>query len=230
MICPKSVSALFLSFSIQMAMVLCCASCTTEGYETGDGKLSYLRADFVEVHTKAQKTLDYALTDDGDSLVFEPLVNAEWATTPDSIYRAMLMYNHKGGGKVSDVISVGQVMTLWMTPTSRVKKVCTDPVKVESMWMSRNGKYLNLGIYVKTGQADGADVRQSVAMLCDTVMTQDNGSKEYRLRLYHDQNGVPEYYSSRVYVSVPTASLRRGDVIKIEANTYDGVLAREFAI
>jgi len=221
-------------YFLSLAMTTCLLSllsfsCTSEDYETGDGKYSYLRSDFVEAHSSAAKTLDYALTDEGDSLIFNPLATVDWATTPDSIYRALLMYNKKdASGNISDVISVGQVLTLSMVPTARMQTVHTDPLTVESMWMSKNGKYLNMGIYVKSGKEEGSDARQSVAVLCDTVMKRDDGTKEYCLRLYHDQNGVPEYYSTRVYVSVPVGALKKGDAIKIEATTYDGVMARSF--
>ena len=222
--------ALWTTLSI-LALFFGLCSCTTEDYETGDGKLSYLRADFVEVHTQAAKTLDYALSDDGDSLVFEPMATAEWATTPDSIYRALLMYNRKSDDRrVTDVISVGQIMTLWMKPASRIKTVHTDPVDVESAWLSPSGKYVNMGIIIKTGKTEGIDVRQTVAMMRDTVMNNVDDTQEYHLRLYHDQNGVPEYYSSRIFVSVPIGSLRRGDTIIIEANTYNGVLVKRFVL
>lgn len=226
----KSVSAITLLLVSFSALCFFCASCKTDD-ETSEDFLSFLRADFVEVHTRAEKTLDYALSDEGDSLVFDPLVTADWATTADSIYRALLLYNkNSSDGRVTDVISVNQVMTLWMLKSSRIQEVRTDPVSVESAWMSRNGKYVNLGIYIKTGKENGSDARQSLAMVCDTVMSRDDGSKEYQLRLYHDQNGVPEYYSSRIYLSVPIGTLRRGDAIRIEANTYDGVLTRSFVV
>ena len=43
-------------------------ACTRETYDSGDGKYSYLRSDFVEAHTNADLKIDYVLTDDGDSL------------------------------------------------------------------------------------------------------------------------------------------------------------------
>lgn len=225
-----AISSLCATLSM-LALSLGLSSCTTEDYETGDGELSYLRTDFVEVHTHVAKKLDYALSDDGDSLVFEPMATAEWATTPDSIYRAILMWNRKSDDRrVTDVISVSQIMTLWMTPASRVKTVYTDPVDVESAWLSRSGKYVNMGIIIKTGKTEGIDARQTVAMVCDTVMTCADDTEEYHLRLYHDQNGVPEYYSSRIFVSVPIGSLRRGDAIIIETNTYNGVVVRRFVL
>ena len=225
-----TISALWAALSM-LALSFGWCSCTTEDYETGDGKLSYLRADFVEVHTHAAKTLDYALSDDGDSLVFEPMASAEWATTPDSIYRALLMYNRKSDDRrVTDIISVSQVLTLWMVPASRVKTMHTDPVDVESAWLSRSGKYVNMGIYIKTGVTEGVDARQTVAMVCDTVMNGADDTREYHLRLYHDQNGVPQYYSSRIFLSVPIGMLRRGDAVIIEANTYKGLVTRRFTM
>lgn len=57
------------------------AACTADNYDTGDGKYSYLRADFVEAHTVASGKIDYAITDDGDSVSLNPVVSASWATS-----------------------------------------------------------------------------------------------------------------------------------------------------
>ena len=73
------------------------AACTADNYDTGDGKYSYLRADFVEAHTVASGKIDYAITDDGDSVRLNPVVSASWATKRDSIYRALLYYNKVEG-------------------------------------------------------------------------------------------------------------------------------------
>ena len=216
------------------ALIMLCAlagACTTDSYDAGDNDLSFLRADFAEAYTDGKAMIVSAMTDDGDSLVFEPMASVEWATTPDSIYRALLMYNRKSDDRrVTDIISVSQVLTLWMVPASRVKTIHTDPVDVESAWLSRSGKYVNMGIYIKTSVTEGVDARQTVAMVCDTVMNGADDTREYHLRLYHDQNGVPQYYSSRIFLSVPIGMLRRGDAVIIEANTYKGVVTRRFTM
>lgn len=68
------------------------ASCTTEQYDSGDGKLSYLRSDFVEACTDAQSRMSSFTTDEQLSLQVEGTPNVSWMTTPDSTYRALVYY------------------------------------------------------------------------------------------------------------------------------------------
>ena len=84
---------LFCAFFLLTAFII--LSCETVDYETGDGDLSYLRADFANIHTSEAKKVDYFCTDNGDSLLVRPNYDCEWATTADSIYRALLYYNVK---------------------------------------------------------------------------------------------------------------------------------------
>lgn len=217
-----------LLFSLIFFAVFCLQACEAEDYETGDGDLSYMRADFADIHTSEAKKVDYVCTDNGDSLLVRPFCDCEWATTPDSIYRALFYYNvkTKGDGKV-EAISVKQVLALRMLKTSKMKEVYTDPLNFESAWVSPNRKYLNLGLYVKSGKIEGDD-RQTLGMLCDTIYTRDNGSRLFSLRLFHHQNNIPEYYSARVYASMPLDSINPGDSILLNVNTYEDEIVRAF--
>lgn len=67
-------------------------SCTTEQYDSGDGKLSYLRSDFVEACTDAQSRMSSFTTDEQLSLQVEGTPKVSWMTTPDSTYRALVYY------------------------------------------------------------------------------------------------------------------------------------------
>lgn len=68
------------------------ASCTTEQYDSGDGKLSYLRSDFVEACTDTQSRMSSFTTDEQLSLQVEGTPKVSWMTTPDSTYRALVYY------------------------------------------------------------------------------------------------------------------------------------------
>jgi len=213
--------------------MLLLASCATDSYETGDGTLSYLRADFVEAYSNGNSQLYSAMTDDGDSLLFSNAIKAKWATTPDSVYRALLYYK-KEDGKVSP-ITVSSVSVPNVRKTSELKdKVITDPVTWESSWLSKNNKYLNLGLILKTGNTEGVDAKQSIGMVCDTVVVSGSGAKMMHLRLYHNQNRVPEYYSATVYMSIPInrlpETLGEGDKIMLTVQTYDGVEERIYEL
>ena len=205
--------------------------CTTEEYESGDGELSYLRADFVMAYADAQKKISTAITDEGEQLTLCKSLTPKWAEKGDSTYRALLYYN-KVEGEVEPV-SIVSVSVPKVRKTSDIKeKIYTDPVTFESAWKSTNSSFVNLGLQVKTGTADGVDTKQVIGMLCDTIIQREDGYKEIALRLYHRQNGVPEYYSAGLYVSIPfdrlPCDIKKGDVVSITINTYKGEVRKEF--
>ena len=211
-----------------MALLSMAASCSVDDYESGDGEHSYLVADFSIAHSGQSKQLLNAMTDDGDSLVFDSPLECSWAVTPDSSYRALVYYSREyGAGTRVRGIAAHQVLVLRI-PTEQPSEMHADPVSMESAWVSAGARYLNLGLYVKTGKSSGSNAKQTLGVVRDTVVTLDNGTKEHRLRLFHNQNGVPEYYSSRVYATIPTGDIPAGDIVRLEVCTYEGVVVRYF--
>ena len=208
-------------------------SCTQDAYEKGEGKYSLMRADFVEAHANGQKQIDYILTDDGDQFSITKAFTVKWVTTADSTYRCILYYNkvEEGVGKyTAEPISVGQVPCPKIILLSELdKEMKTDPVKFESAWMSKTGKYLNLSLYLMTGTTDDEDVSQTLHVIQDTIMTNPDGTRTSYLRLYHDQAGVPEYYSSQVYASILTSQFD-ADSVRISINTYKGEITKYFSL
>lgn len=218
--------------ALLIATALTLASCKHNSYDSGDGELSYMRADFTEAHTVMSKQLDNAVTDDGDKVVFSHLYSCEWASKADSTYRALVYYNKVDGLNEVSVVAVSNIPVLRFStkPEDNLpENKKTDPVAFESAWLSKNKKWLNIGFALKTGQADKQDSKQLLGCYCDEVKTLDNGCKEYHLSLYHAQNGVPEYYSSRMFASIPTEGLSQGDKIIININDYKGVVTKEFS-
>jgi len=216
---------------LMAACLMTAAACKTEGYDSGDGEYSYLRADFAEAHADASKRLRTAMTDDGDSLVFDTPLACAWATKGDSTYRALLYYSREevGGLRVRG-ISAAQVLVLAPARLKEGARMYADPVVFESSWLSANGKYLNLGMYLKTGKSDDERARHSVGMVLDTTIVGDNGARQHLLRLYHNRSGMPEHYSSRFYASMPLAPFAKGDSLRVEINTYEGLLVRTFVV
>ena len=109
-----------------------------------------------------------------------------------------------------------------------------DPVTFETAWMSANRRYINLSLYIKIGSKDGKIGTQSLGMLHYETVEQQNGAKLYRLKLLHDQNKVPEYYSTQVYISIPMYrlpfELMTGDKVEIGVNTYKGYVSRVYDV
>lgn len=214
---------------VAMTAALTLAACTIDSYDTGTGKYSLTRADFVEAHSDAEGSVDYIITDSGERLTLLPRVSADWIITADSLYRATIYYN-----KVSDTeaepINLSSVPTLLPTPAEKFEDgLLTDPVTLESLWVSTGGRWLNIGFYLKVGQI-GEDARlHTIGLIDEGSVTNPDGTVTARLRLYHDQGDVPEYYSSKYYVSIPCAAIA-ADSAAIIINTYDGPAERRLRI
>ena len=194
-----------------LAVATVLTACGTDTYDTGDGALSGMMADFVEAQTDAYANMVSIETDDGERLELTTPVAMEWASRPDTVYRALFYYSLADGNDgqaEADPMAVQQVLVPEITPADDIADgVKTDPVALETAWLSSNGRYINLGVIIKTGT---------------------------RLRLYHDQAGVPEYYSADAYVSIAVSRLpgqpTEGDTVSINVETYDGTVTRTFTL
>lgn len=235
----KSLSTLLLPFTFYLLPITFLTACTSESYETGDGKYSYLRADFGEIHTAKPQQVDYAVNDEGRRISFETAPTVKWAEKGDTLYRALLYYNDLPD-KAARSISLQPVYVLAPKAAEDVKDPRHDPVTFESAWLSTCQRtdltiavdslsraavthYLNIAFLVKTGQPDDEKARQTIGMMSEQT---DDG--KLRLTLLHDQGTIPQYYSTRIYTSIPLSDsqLQRGVVLSV--NTYDGELIRTF--
>lgn len=214
----------FLQFLVIIAL-LCplstiFSSCTSDAYDKGEGEYSLMRGDFGEAMVNSGLQVTKVVTDDGDGLPLSVPYTAKWITKVDTTYRCMLYYN-KVENK-AEVLSMGQVPCLDIVPLKELKKpLKTDPVKFESTWMSKSGKYLNMSLLLKTGVSDDSTAAQSLAVVSDTLIRHLDGKQIRYLILYHDQGNEPEYYSTKVYLSIPTNRID-ADSVKISIYSYDG--------
>lgn len=205
-------------------------SCSNTSYEEGDSKLSYLRTDFADATTDSQGRLSAATTDDGVSLTFTRPMQTSWSNAADSLCRVLLNYNMYANGSDSNVVeplAAKIVYTLQPAKPSVQTQAATDPVSLVSAWKSKNGNYVNMRLGLKTGKASGDDQRQSIGLALDSTVTSD-GSTTYCLRFLHSQGGVPEYYTTDAYVSIPIKQMTTGSKVRLSLNTYNGWVTREF--
>ena len=213
---------------LSLMAVLVLAACEQDYYDKGEGRYSLMRADFVQAHANADKQIDYIVTDDGDSLAVRESLSPRWVSTPDSIYRALLYYNKVDNAAQS--ISIGQIPTAFIRTADYFKDtVKTDPVKFESLWKSRNGRYLNFSLVLMVGSADDEKAVHHLGVVGDTIMQNADGTRTYHLRLYHDQGAMPEYYSQRTYFSIPLAPYDV-DSMRMAIQTYDGLVVRTLGV
>jgi len=136
--------------------------------------------------------------------------------------------------KHTNTVSVSNIPTPLIRNISELDEgMKTDPVKFISSWKSANNRYLNLEMSLMTGNADGDTQMQKIGCICDSVTTTDTGESNVWLSLYHDQGGVPEYYSAKVYMSIKTSRLpvemKKGDQVILRIPTYSGFIIRTFS-
>lgn len=208
--------------------LLIVSACEHDFYETGDSELSYLHTDFVEARTNELSAFASATTDDGTQLTLKPAVKEQWAKRPDTTYRALLYYNKVENG-ITSSFTISPVAVLRPRLALDFPTVHTDPVGFESVWMSKNRKYLNLTLTLKTGKTEDKKIAQTLAIVCDSIKEIPSGGRSFYLRLYHHQNGVPEYYSRRVFTSIPLSGFKQKDSIYLSINTYKGKINKRLA-
>ena len=216
---------------IFVTALLMLSACKNDSYESGDGQYSYLQADFVEANTSASKELVSARTDDGDMLLFSPHVFKEWASTPDSVYRSLLYYNKVNDDRTTEVYSIVQIPVVKIHKLKGTDEISTDPLFLKSAWISKNRKYLNIYFGIKTGVEDGNDNIQTLSVVYDPDVNNSNDSRNPYIKVVHKQKGVPEYYTSYGYISVPLNDFALGTTIHLSVNTYDqGWITKDLVI
>lgn len=209
------------------------SSCTQDAYEKGEGDYSLMRGDFAEVQIGTAKEMVSVTTDDGDFLALREPKKAKWVDVPDTTYRCLLYYNKvkdASGQAWADILSISQVPCPRIIPLSEFdRKLKTDPVKFESLWLSRSGKYLNISLLLMAGSTyDNAAVHQ-LSFVTDTLLVHPDSRSTLHVTLYHDQSNVPEYYSVQSYVSLLTDSIS-ADSVRFWINTYAGPVVKTISL
>ena len=202
-------------------------SCTTDNYDKGQGKYSLMQAELVELSINSNKEATSFTLDDGTQYTFVLPTIAKWIETPDTVYRALLYYN-KVTETTAEPVSLGAVPTLRAKEHWKLEEQPEDPVGVESAWLSKNRKYLNIGLLLKTGQADDNDGTQTIGLAQDTIRLNSDQTRTAVFRLLHDQCEVPQYYTSRRFVSILLPDTVQLDTIRLTIPTYEGKLERIF--
>lgn len=216
-------------YTLTVLAILALTACTTDSYDKGEGKYSLMQAELVDLTINGQKEASAFVLDDGSRFSLTPPVTASWIQTADTVYRAVLYFN-KLSETTAESVSLGSVPTLRAIHHWQMKEQPEDPLGVESAWLSKNEKYLNLGILLKTGQAEGNDGTQKIALVQDTIRINDDQTRTACFRLLHDQLGVPEYYTSRRFVSILLPDTVQLDTIRLTLPTYEGKKERLFSL
>lgn len=205
-------------------------SCETDSYDAGEGPYSLLQADFAEVTADQQRKASSFLTDDGLSYAFSEPYSATWMTTADSTYRVTVYYN-KVDEQTAKALSVVNMPTIIPRDTSYIKRTTQDPLGVESCWLTRNGKYINMGLLLMNGRNEqGEESVHTLAVLVDSVQTYADQTMTAYYRLLHDQGQAPAYYTNRRYVSILLPAVDRPDTVCLSVRTYNGEVTKAFKL
>lgn len=206
------------------------ASCTTEQYDSGDGKWSYLRSDFAEVCTDAQSRMSSFTTDEQLSLQVEGTPKVSWMTTPDSTYRALVYYAVPGSPAPVKVFTVNNVLCPKIKRLQTLAPLKTDPVSFVALWLSANRKYVNITFDVKTGSSGSDADGQSIGAVLTDMTRNADGTLTAHITFCHDQGNVPQYYSSRQYASLAVAQMQDADSASIVINSYKGKVVKTISL
>ena len=207
---------------------LAAVACEQDVYDKGDTEYSYMRADFVEAVVGSDKQVSYVLTDDDERLPLTAAYTAKWIERPDTVYRAVLYYNYTD--QKAEVLNLARVSTVTIRPAEQIKgTVHTDPLGLEAVWLSGNKRYLNMSVVIKTGSVSEDAEIQTLGMIGDAITADENNVRTCQLRLVHSQGDVPQYYSQRLYFSVPLSGLE-ADSLQLSVNTYDGIVTKGFRL
>ena len=210
------------AFAVALIALTTLSACENDSYDTGDGSNSYLKAHFAEAHTTANAKLAFAVTDDGDTLRFPPNTSNKALTKADSVYRVLYYYDQRGAN-----INPRSIVPIPVVALSDSTTWPTDPVTFESAWVSRNRKYFNIGFALKVGRTDQPDRRQRIGVVRDSFVTTAAGEHILYMHLAHSQNGVPQYYSQRVYISVPIRKLPANTRFVFRVQDYQRLITVE---
>lgn len=203
------------------------AGCQQEPYDTGDTSLSYLNAEMVSVHVKGAEIVSIVNDADEQFPVPPEIRVSEALVHKDSTYRMMMYYVREGNDDMK-ILRSQMAMVMNISDNAVTRPYLTDPVTMTSAWMAENGKYLNLSIGVRTGVEEDKDAAQTMALVTDSVKMTDGGRCRRYVTLSHDQSTVPQFYTTTLYICIPTEEYPDGDEITLRVNTYDGEYVKTF--
>ena len=192
----------FLVILLSSQLSILNSSCTQDVYEKGEGELSAMVAEMGDGFTASDKKVTRFVTDDGVQFSVTNPFSSNLMPKADTVYRAIFYYV-KDGDKAE--------------------------VKFESAWVGKSKQYLNLSLYLMQGYTEDEEAVHKIGFRRDSLYQNTDGTKTLHLTLYHDQAGMPEYYSQRIYVSVPLQSFGV-DSVWLDVNTYNGLVEKRIKI
>lgn len=224
----SSFTLLTVNCSLLVLAAVGMTACEVDNYNKGQGRYSLIQGEFTELTVNSEKQGISFITDEGDTYTLTKPEEADWIETADTIYRAIIYFNKTDEG-LANLYSMGRLATLSPREHWRFEQTPEDPVGVESIWLARNGKYINMGLLLKSGYVDDKEGLHAVALACDTVLTNTNQTRTAYYRLLHSQGDTPQHYTNRRFLSILVPE-DRPDTIQLTIPTWSGPYTRHFAL
>lgn len=207
---------------IAILFVLLAVSCENDSYDTGDGYLSDITTAFGETCYDTDGYAFKFVTDEDVTLTFTSVYGKPNTKLAGKESRSLLYYHITDDkSKVTPYAIIG-VLATNVIDKEKVNKIDDDPLKVESVWMSPNKKYLNLSLKIKSSTPEDNDMRHKLGMIYE-----GDESNVSTLHLAHDNGGIPGNYTVSVYLSVRVSSITDRNPqctdIRIKAMTDEGL-------
>lgn len=196
--------------TIIAAALMITAAFTSCLSDKDNGSNKVLMAQIGMLKTNGEAKIPGATLDDGSELIFSPVAQADWATTKDSIYRAMIYFYIE-----SDKLSQYQQTHIYYAEPAALQKVLYMKVQSEEEakdWINdkdaieyvsgmRANGYINMQINVPTGNTTANKSHTfGVAKIGSSTRNQT-------LRLCHNQNDIPKAYNAEIFASIPVRDL-----------------------
>ncbi len=224
-----------LSIILLTTTIVFVLSCSREPYESGDGILSYLHADYADITISAANVTDI-LTDDNIHLATARQLTVSQDMPQDTTLRRLIYYTTHEKSSPIEILQLTPVTVVTTYTPEDLSTNRQDPLKLTAAWLSRNHRYLNLQLGLMVGNDTDGKSQHILQFACDSIHTEDKGA--IFLSLYHDQAGIPEYYTEDIHISLPLSQLvptalqlqntPPADTISLTINTYSGTQTRLF--
>ncbi|MBR4522125.1 MAG: hypothetical protein IKO58_03135 [Prevotella sp.] len=119
-------------------------ACKSEPYDTGDGSLSYMKAEMCDIYA-SNSYVTKILTDEDVELNFAQGLRLNVICASDTVIRCMLYYSERPSEPISIQSSI-EVKVIDAADTLKFNRTY-----ILSRWESRNKKYINFRIEEKQG-------------------------------------------------------------------------------
>ena len=129
---------------ILVATGLLLQACKSEPYDTGDGSLSYMKAEMCDIYA-SNCYVTKILTDEDVELPFTKGLRLNVVSAADTVIRCMLYYSERPSEPISIQSSI-EVKVIDAADTLKFNRTY-----ILSRWESRNKKYINFRIEEKQG-------------------------------------------------------------------------------